>query len=192
MPVTALRESKLAALGSKYPAFAVTKSTGKGLCFKQQPRLTVQPPTLMSSVTATPPGNNAQERVRAKRGFSRNTILIIILILLVLLGIVLVTSSLWPFSQSQVLQDLREASDSQVQARAFHRTYFPFPGCVAEGLTFNHDPAAPTPLITVEKLTIRGSYIGILTKSVSRITVDGLHVTILPFGTNKTLNTTPS
>jgi hypothetical protein len=146
----------------------------------------------MSSVTATPPGNNAQQRVHAKRGFSRNTILIIVLILLVLLGIVLVTSSLWPYSQSQVLQDLREASDSQVQARAFHRTYFPFPGCVAEGLTFNHDPAAPTPLITVEKLTIRGSYIGILTKSVSRITVDGLHVTILPLGTNKTLNTTPS
>jgi hypothetical protein len=116
----------------------------------------------------------------------------IVAIAVVLLAIVLVSSSEWPFSQPQILEDLHEASDSQVQARAFHRTYFPFPGCVVEGLIFNHDPAAPSPLITIEKLTIRGSYFGLFTKSVSKINAEGLYVRVPAFGTSKTLQTTPS
>ncbi len=144
----------------------------------------------MSSATATP-STKPQARQYAKRGPSRRAILII-LIAVVVLVVVFVTSALWPFSQASVLQDLREASDSQVQVRAFHRTYFPFPGCVIEGLIFNHDPAVSAPLITIAKVTIRGSYLGLLTKRVSRIIADGMHVTVPAFGTSKTFHTTPS
>ncbi|MCU1303882.1 MAG: hypothetical protein JWQ87_4166 [Candidatus Sulfotelmatobacter sp.] len=145
----------------------------------------------MSSATATP-STNPQARQHTKRGLSRKTILIIVLIAVVVLVAVLVTSAIWPFSQAAVLQDLREASDSQVQVRAFHRTYFPFPGCVIEGLIFNHDSAASTPLITIAKVIIRGSYLGLLTKRVSRVTADGMHITVPAFGTSKTLHTTQS
>jgi hypothetical protein len=175
------------------PRSMLTVNREGRLSFKQQPRPQVQPPTLMSSVTSMPPGKTVTPLPHAKRGLSRSTILIIAaLVSVILLAILLVTSSLWPFAQSQVLQDLREASDSQIQVRALHRTYFPFPGCVVEGLVFNHDPAESTPLITIEKLTIRGTYLGLFTKSVSRITAEGLHVTIPAFGTSKTFHTTPS
>jgi hypothetical protein len=145
----------------------------------------------MSSATATPPGNNAEASPHAKRGRSRKQILIIVLVAIILL-VILVITGLWPFAKSPVLQNLREASDSQLQVRAFHRTYFPSPGCVVEGLVFNHDASASKPLITIEKLTIRGTYLGLFTKRVSRMNAEGLHVIIPAFGTGKTFHTTPS
>jgi hypothetical protein len=98
----------------------------------------------------------------------------------------------WPYSQSAVLQDLREASDSQVQVQTFHQTFFPSPGCVLEGLVFRQNPSAAKPLITIDKLTIQGSYLGLLAQRVSRITAEGLMVTIPPFGTGKALHTAQS
>jgi len=146
----------------------------------------------MSSATAPPPSSDSAAQPQAGRGLSHKTILLIVLGSAVLLVIVLVASSLWPFSKNSVLQDLREASDSQVQVRAFHRIYFPFPGCVVEALVFNHDPREPAPLLAIDKVTIRGSYLGLLTKRVNRITAEGLHVIIPAFGSSKTFHTTPS
>jgi AsmA-like C-terminal region len=146
----------------------------------------------MSSATALPPSSNSQARPRGRRKLSRKTILFIVLAAAALLAVVLVTSGLWPFSPAPVLQNLGEASDSQLQVRAFHRTYFPFPGCIVEGLVFNHDPSEPAPLLAIDKLTIRGTYLGLLTRRVSRITADGMHVVIPAFGTSKPFHTTPS
>jgi hypothetical protein len=98
----------------------------------------------------------------------------------------------WPYSQSEVLQDLREAGDSQVEVRSFHQTFFPAPGCVLEGLIFRHTPSAAKPLITIDKLTIQGSYLGLLAQRVSRITAEGLVVTVPPFGTGMALHTAQS
>lgn len=92
----------------------------------------------------------------------------------------------WPFTQSAVLQDLREAGDGQVSARSFRETHFPFPGCVLEGVVFRHGNAE---LITIERLTIRGTYTGILAQHVSKITAEGLHVTIPPFGSAQAFHT---
>ena len=47
------------------------------------------------------------------------------------------------------MQNLDEASDSKLRLRTFYRTYFPFPGCVLEGLEFNHGSNTSKPLITV-------------------------------------------
>ena len=146
----------------------------------------------MPFAAPAPASSNSEASPHAKRRLSRNTILIIILLTAALLVIVLVMSGLWPFSQAPVLQDLREASDSQVHVRAFHRTYFPFPGCVAEGLVFNHDPAESTPLIAIDKVTVRGTYLGLFSKRVSRITAEGMHVTIPAFGTSKAFHVSPS
>jgi hypothetical protein len=99
---------------------------------------------------------------------------------------------LWPFAEAPVLQNLREASDSQVQVRAFHRTYFPFPGCILEGAVFYHGSGVGKPLITIEKLTIQGKYLGLLSKHVSRISAESMRVFIPAFGTGETFRTTPS
>jgi hypothetical protein len=95
----------------------------------------------------------------------------------------LLCSRFWPFSEKAVLEDLAEASDNTVTVRASHRTYFPVPGCVLEDVQFDHGPNTWT-LITIDKLTIEGSYLGILTQHVPRITVEGGHVYVPPFGSN--------
>jgi len=89
------------------------------------------------------------------------------------------------------MQDLQEASDSQVQARAFHTSFFPSPGCTLENVVFTHEPGGK-PLITIAKLTIQGSYPGMLARRISRITAEGMRIVIPPLGTGQALHTRPS
>ena len=103
--------------------------------------------------------------------------------------VILLGSRLWPYSHDAILEDLREASGTIVSERNFHRIYFPFPGCAMDDLVFRHGPAGNPPLITIKKLTIRGTYLGILRHRVSRITAEGMHVIIPPFGTEKRWHT---
>jgi AsmA-like protein len=100
----------------------------------------------------------------------------------------LLWSRIWPFTERAVLEDLAQASDSTVTARSSRRTYFPTPGCILEGVEFHHGPNQWT-LITINKLTIEGSYFGILTRHVPRIRAEGGHVYIPPFGSNVTFDT---
>ena len=141
--------------------------------------------------TATPP-TGFETRQRPGQKHSGNLALILILAGAALCVTALIALRVWPFAQAAVTQDLREASDSQVQVRAFHRTYFPFPGCILEGVVFNHGPAGVAPLIAIDKVTIRGTYLGILSKRVSRITAEGMRVTIPAFGTGEPFHTTQS
>jgi AsmA-like protein len=99
---------------------------------------------------------------------------------------------LWPFQQKAVVQDLQQASDSQVRLRGFRRTYFPAPGCVIDGVEFYHGTNAATPMITIQKLIIRGSYFGVVTRSLSNITAEGLRVSIPALGSGETFHTKPS
>ena len=75
-------------------------------------------------------------------------------------------------AQARVLQDLPEASDSEAIVRAFHERYFPTPGGIMEGVVFHHHNAEAKPLMTIEKVTIRASYLGLLSQRVSRITAE--------------------
>jgi hypothetical protein len=106
--------------------------------------------------------------------------------------VLLLWVELWPFQQKPVVQNLEDASDSQLRLRAFHRTYFPFPGCVIEGLEFNQGSNASKPLITIEKLIIQGSYVGIFARRLTRVTAENMHVFIPAFGSGATFHTTPS
>ena len=96
----------------------------------------------------------------------------------------------WPYSRTAVLEDLQEVSDSQVTAQNFHPTYFP-PGCVLDGIEFRHG-TRQFKLITIEKLVVEGSYLGILRKHVPRITAVGAHILVPAFGSNVTFHTQPS
>jgi len=97
-----------------------------------------------------------------------------------------------PFARGPVLQNLEEASDSQVTVRSFREVHFPFPGCVLDGVTFRHGKAANPPLITIDRLTVRGSYLGMLRRHVSKVTAEGMRITVAPFGENEPLKTIPS
>jgi hypothetical protein len=106
--------------------------------------------------------------------------------------VLLLWAGLWPFQQKPVVQSLEKASDSKLQVRAFHRSYFPFPGCVLEGLQFTRGSNTGTPLITIERLIIRGSYLGILSRRLTSVTAENMHIFIPPFGSGETFHTTPS
>jgi hypothetical protein len=87
----------------------------------------------------------------------------------------------WPFSEHAVEEDLAEASDSTVTIRGYHPTYFPIPGCVLEGVEFRH-ARRRFEIIAIDKLRIEGSYPGVLTRHVPRITGIGARVLVPPFG----------
>src|SRR3954447_11453868 len=118
---------------------------------------------------------HASSRLR-KRILIVAAVMVIIACLAVVLGL-----KYWPFAEKAVQQDLAEASDSTVTIRGYHPTYFPSPGCVLEGVEFRHG-ADHFRLITIDKLIIEGSYSGILTRHVPRITSVGAHVFVPPFG----------
>lgn len=101
---------------------------------------------------------------------------------------VILYEEIWPFSQKSVVRDLAEASDSDISISSFHQTYFPSPGCVIEGVEFRHG-ANHFKLVTIEKLIIEGSYLGILRRHVARITAVGSHVFVPKFGSNTTFKT---
>lgn len=96
----------------------------------------------------------------------------------------------WPFSEEEVRQDLSQATDSTVSIEHYHPTYFP-PGCTLEGVEFHHG-ADQFKLIAIDKLTVEGSYLGILRRHVPRITTVGARVFIPPFGGNVQFHSTHS
>ena len=142
--------------------------------------------------TAAPPAGSGRTTLQSSPPSHRpRTIIIIIAAVMLCLAacvMALLWNRIWPFTAKAVVQDLAEASDSTVTIRSSHRTYFPSPGCVLEGVEFHHGPDHWT-LITIEKLTIQGSYSGILTRHVPRIRAEGGHVFVPPFGSHITFET---
>jgi len=127
-------------------------------------------------------------------GGGRGNVVVIVLAVLSIIVCVAVFLGMryWPFEQKEVIEDLAESSDSQVQVRTFRKTYFPYPGCVVEGLVFVHGTHSAKPLITIERLTVQGTYSGLLSRTVRRMGVEGMRIVIPPFGTAEPFYTTPT
>ncbi len=74
---------------------------------------------------------NSKAAVPARRQWlSRNitlrrTILFLVAALAIVSVAAVVVGKSWPYSRAAIIQDLAEASDSEVTIRAFHPTYFP-------------------------------------------------------------------
>jgi hypothetical protein len=146
----------------------------------------------MPSASAISPSAKLETRKRRTGRLSTKLIVIAICAVAILCIVVLLFSRHWPFTEAAVLEDLRESSDSQVKVQSFHETFFPSPGCVLEGVSFDHGPNNANPLITIEKLTVQGSYAGLLSSHVSRITAAGLRILVPAFGTSTGLHTEKS
>ena len=92
----------------------------------------------------------------------------------------------WSFRLDAVTKELADESDSKVSAGSFHATYFPRPGCVLEQVIFQHNrKSGAPPLITVDRITIRGTFTGIFARHVKLILVEGMHVLIPPPGSEQ-------
>ncbi|HZP61920.1 MAG TPA: AsmA-like C-terminal region-containing protein [Terriglobales bacterium] len=86
----------------------------------------------------------------------------------------------WPFKEAAIIRSLEEASSSQVTIAKFSESYFPHPGCTAEGVVFRRRqaPAGTPPLISIRWLKMQGSFFGLLTKHLARIHADGMSIFI--------------
>jgi len=88
----------------------------------------------------------------------------------------------WPFTQAAVTKALEDRFARDVKIRKFQSTWFP-PGCVADGVEFLHRERKDLPpLITVQTLTVRAGYSGLLrmNKQVNDVQVTGLHLLVPP------------
>lgn len=114
-------------------------------------------------------------------------------VIVLVLGILLATH--WPFSRADIAEDLQESLPGTVQFATFRSTYFPHPGCVAEGMTLTH-PGAPSnspPLATVARLTIQAGYLDLFLRPgyVARIRLEGLRVLVPRKGTYANTDSPP-
>ena len=141
----------------------------------------VAPPPPLDQTT----GKSLRQHPRSNR---RAIILSIVAACIVACAAAVLLIRIWPFTERAVVEDLAEASDSAVTIRTSHRTYFPIPGCILEGVEFRHGNDNWN-LITIDKLTIEGSYSGILRRRVPRVRIEGGHVFVPPFGSNVTFQT---
>ncbi len=85
----------------------------------------------------------------------------------------------WPFSRAALTRELEGLGQGTVQIGSFRTTYFP-PGCVATHVVFSSDDRNESqPQVTVEKLTIVGSYLGMFEhpKHIRRVEVENVRVT---------------
>ncbi|MEO8725895.1 MAG: hypothetical protein ABI383_07190, partial [Acidobacteriaceae bacterium] len=117
----------------------------------------------------------------------RRTILLVIAGLLALLiAVIVVFAAKWPFTHAKVASDLEAATQSQVTINNFHQTFFPHPGCVAQGVSFRRPIDLPP--MTVRTLTVVGSYAGLLSRSIPLLRLEGLRAVIPPLtGANRGL-----
>ncbi|MBV8050666.1 MAG: hypothetical protein JOZ80_05725 [Acidobacteriaceae bacterium] len=105
--------------------------------------------------------------------------LVIGLVAILIVTAVVILLVYWPFREPAVKKSLEDASSSSVSFKNFRPTYFPHPGCVAEDVVFRRGTEqAIQPIITIQKLTIQSSYIGLIAKRIGRIRADGMHVFI--------------
>jgi hypothetical protein len=92
----------------------------------------------------------------------------------------------WPFRYREVHPLLEQVFQSRVDVKSYHRTYFPHPGFVAEGVTFyRHGDTHIPPLATVAKMTVAGQWLRLIfhPHTLYQIRLEGLHVQIPPPGT---------
>lgn len=92
----------------------------------------------------------------------------------------------WPFRYREVHPLLEQVFQSKVTVTYYHRTYFPHPGFVAEGVTFyRHGDTRIPPLAEVRKMTVEGQWSMLLFHPhlLYEIRLEGLHVQIPPAGT---------
>jgi hypothetical protein len=120
---------------------------------------------------------SSSHKMRKLMALAGTAVLVISLIAIVVLA------SRWPFSRRAVLRELEAASLTKVDIGTYQGTYFPYPGCVLEHVTFQHNPRLGTPpLITVEKLRIEGTFSGLFRRQVRSVRAEGMRLLIPPPG----------
>jgi hypothetical protein len=93
----------------------------------------------------------------------------------------------WPFSRARITESIETTFPVSVTYASFHSTYFPHPGCIAEGVTFHwlatKDKAPP--IATTASFQIQAHYLDLLFRPgyLARIVLKGFRVNVPAIGT---------
>jgi len=91
----------------------------------------------------------------------------------------------WPYRYRIVEPTLENIFASQIKIDHYHRTYFPHPGFVAEGLTLRRNTAQNLPPVgSMKRVRVVGSWVDLLLlrDRIETVYADGLQVVIPPVG----------
>jgi len=94
-------------------------------------------------------------------------------------------SSNWPYRYRKIRPMLEDDLASQVEVTSYHRTYFPHPGFVANGLTLRRKTALNLPPFGhAQQMVVQGRWrdLLLLQQRVMTVEVTGLHIVIPPIG----------
>jgi hypothetical protein len=96
-----------------------------------------------------------------------------------------------PFTKAGSVDRLQHILNATVEIKSFRQTYFPYAGYVAEGVTVRQKQSPGTsgqPFVSVDRLTVRASYFGLLHKPhrLSTVVAEGAHIVIPENGINLT------
>lgn len=92
----------------------------------------------------------------------------------------------WPFTSQELAESIQEIVPGTVRIERFHSTAFPYPGCVAEGVSVHAssgDPADHT-FVSAQRITIRSRYLDLIFRPgyIARVVLQGLQVHVPPPG----------
>jgi hypothetical protein len=126
------------------------------------------------------------QRSRLKPSHRRWLLVVgVLVVTLAAIGLVVLARH-WPFSQQRVIDALQDDFHGTVTFRAFHETFFPHPGCVAEGATLVRPgfPDGSPPFVSAQKFIIRAHYIDFLLRPsyIARVELEGLRIHVPPVG----------
>lgn len=131
-------------------------------------------------IAVAPPETTATTKTRGR--YVRWGLLGTVALAAILLGLL---AANWPFTREGMIKRLEQASSTRVEMRGFHKTFFPYPGCIAEEVTFRpitsgNGPEAQAPIITIRRLTIESTFFGLLSKPgrIRSIVADGLRIRV--------------
>jgi hypothetical protein len=109
------------------------------------------------------------------------------ILLLAVFAFALLVAIRWPFSEQKIVQSLQETFPATVAIQKFRPTYFPHPGCIAEGVTFRRlgSSAQMPPIVTMEMMKIEAHYLDLLLRPghLARIATKGFLVQVPAIGT---------
>ena len=129
-------------------------------------------------IATAPPETTTTAKTRGK--YVRWVLAGIVALAGILLGVL---AANWPFTREDMIKRLEQASSTRVEMRGFRSTFFPYPGCIAEEVTFR--PIAPAkepklldPVIVIRRLTIESTFLGLFSKPgrIRSIVADGLRI----------------
>jgi hypothetical protein len=120
-----------------------------------------------------------------KHRWHRSRLIVLAVVAAAMIGVHLMFF-FWPFRYREVHPLLEQVFRSRVMVGHYHRTYFPYPGFVADGVTFyRHGDMRIPPLATIARMRVMGTWTNLFLHPhrLHEMLLEGVHVQIPPPGT---------